>query len=134
MIFLRLLCLLAGVVILVVPPVMLSADGAVAPTLLLSMLLVSASFFYVGVAGHRVRRSPRLLRQSVALLVLPLLASAFTLWRSTDPAVLWLSGMLLGFTLVVGLVLAYPLLQGPSPRRLRARDTRRNRRLVLRTG
>ncbi|SFC64354.1 hypothetical protein [Massilia yuzhufengensis] len=132
MIFLRLLCLLAGVLVLVAPPAMLFPNGAMPATVLVAMLLASASFFYVGVAGQRVRRSPRLGRLCTLLLLLPFLASAVTLWRSDDPAVLWMSGMLLGFTLIIGLVLAYPLLQGPSARRLRAREGRHARMLVLR--
>jgi hypothetical protein len=132
MIFLRLACLLAGLLVLVAPPAMLFPSGAMPPFLLIALLLASASFFFIGVSGHRIRRSAKLGRLCAASLLVTLLASAATLWISADPALLWMSGMLLSFTLIVALVLAYPLLQGPSPRRLRAREGRQNRALVLR--
>lgn len=127
MIFLRLACLLAGILVLVAPPAMLFPAGA-APDLGRSivlpaaLLLAASSFFFIGMTGHRIGRSPQLGRLCALLLLAPLLAGMATLWRGADPATLWMSGALLGFTLIVFVVLAAMLLQGPSASRLRARE------------
>ena len=121
--YLRFACLLAGLMVLLAPPAMLYPTGvssnelAPAAGMLILLLLAAASFFFIALAGH-------LRRLSALFLCAPLLAGAAALWGSTTPTALWLSGLLLGFTLTVGAILASPLLQGPSPRRLRARETR----------
>lgn len=127
MIVLRIACLMAGILVLVVPGV-LFPNGAVASTMfgtagfLVGMLLAASSFFAIALLGHRVKRSPRLRRLCALLLAAPLLAAMASLWLSVEPVSLWMSGWLLGFTLIVYLVLVYPLLRGPSARRLRARE------------
>ncbi|UVW29432.1 hypothetical protein [Massilia sp. H6] len=134
MIFLRLACLLIGVMVLVAPPVVLFPAGALSPNLALTaaivmlLLLASAGFFFIAITGHRIRREPALRRLGAMLLGAPLLLGVVTLWLGTDPTTLWMSAMLLGLTLIVLLVLVYPLLTGPSAARLRARDGRRGRR------
>jgi hypothetical protein len=92
------------------------------------LLLAAASFFFIAIAGHRISRSPDLRRLGAMLLCAPFLAALVALWLAAAPAALWMSGLLLGFTLSVAAALAYPLLQGPSPRRQRARDVRHARR------
>ena len=52
-------------------------------------------------------------------------AGKVALSLATAPRTLWMSSMLLGFTMFIGLILAYPLLQEPSARRLRAREEAR---------
>ncbi len=132
MIFLRLACLLAGVAVLVAPPVVLFPNGALASDLpgalavLLVLLLAASGFFFVAISGHQFKRSPSLRRLCVMLLGAPFLVGVATLWLRTDPQALMMSGALVSFTLVIGLVLVYPMLQGPSARRLRA--GRRSRR------
>lgn len=134
MLLLRLACLLAGFLVLVAPPVVLyptgAASGELAPAagLLMAVLLAAASFFFIAIAGHHIRRSPELRRLAAMLQCAPFLVALVALWLAATPAALWMSGLLLGFTLVVAAVLAYPLLQGPSPRRQRARDVRHARR------
>ena len=131
MIFLRLACLLAGVMVLVAPPVVLFPAGALSSSLpstaaiLLLLLLASSGFFFIAISGHRIKRKASLRGLGALLLGAPLLAGAVSLWLGTEPAALWMSGMLLGFTLIVLLALVYPLLRGPSAARLRARDGRR---------
>ena len=62
MIFLRLACLMAGILVLVAPPVMLFPNGASAPevsssaALLAAMLLAASGFFFIGMAGNRIKR------------------------------------------------------------------------------
>ena len=134
MIFLRLACLLAGIMVLVAPPVVLFPSGtlssnlALTAAILLLLLLASAGFFSIAISGHQMRRKPSLRRLCAWLLGAPLLAGVVSLWIGTEPATLWMSGMLLGFTLIVMLTLIYPLLKGPSAARVRARDGRRGRR------
>lgn len=134
MIFLRLACLMAGVAVLVVPPAMLFPNGAVASSLLgalamgLMLMLAASAFFFITFSAHRIKRSHALRRLCLMLLAAPLLAGLATLWFGTDPNVLWMGGLLLSFTLVTGLALVYPILQGPSASRQRARDARPTRR------
>ena len=134
MIFLRLVCLLAGVMVLVVPAVVLFPSGTPSSNLPLTatievlLLLASAGFFFIALMGHQIRHKPSLRGLCAWLLGAPLLAGVVSLWIGTDPTTLWMSGMLLGFTLIVLLVLVYPLLTGPSAARMRARDGRRGRR------
>ncbi|CAN7568142.1 hypothetical protein [Massilia sp. LjRoot122] len=140
MIFLRFACLLAGMLALVVPPMLLFPSGAVtfAPSssaaLLAAQLLAASSFFFIAVAGHRIKRSPRLARLCALVLLAPFAAGAATLWRGVEPTALWLGGALLGFTLIVGLALVLVMLQGPSAGRLRARERRQQRLPALRHG
>lgn len=133
MIFLRLACLMAGILVLVAPPVVLFPNGASAPelsrsaALLAAMLLAASGFFFIGIAGHRIKRSPALGRTSALMLLVTFVAGAATLWGSAEPTALWLSGALLGFTLIVSLALTLQMLQEPSASRMRAREGRQSR-------
>ena len=133
MIFLRLACLMAGILVLVAPPVVLFPNGASAPglsrsaALLAAMLLAASGFFFIGMAGHRIKRSPALGRTSALMLLVTFVAGAATLWGSAEPTALWLSGALLGFTLIVSLALTLLMLQEPSAGRVRAREGRQSR-------
>ena len=137
MIFLRLACLMAGILVLVAPPVVLFPNGASAPelsrsaALLAAMLLAASGFFFIGMAGHRIKRSPALGRVSAAALLLTFVIGSTILWVSAEPTTLWLSGALLGFTLIVSLALTLLMLQGPSAGRLRAREGRQSRLSVV---
>ncbi|MEX5746584.1 hypothetical protein [Massilia sp. X63] len=138
MIFLRLACLAVGVLVLVAPPAALFPNGAAFPDLprsillLVALLAAASSFFFIGVSAHRIRRAPALGRLCALLLLAPFLLGAVTLWRSADPLVMWMSGALLCFTLLLSLVLAWLVLKGPSASRLRAREGQRARMLALR--
>lgn len=133
MILLRLLCIMAGIMVLIAPST-LFPTGAIAAGLpqalaiYVVLLLASSSFFFIGVAGHLLKKSPKLHRLCLMLLGTPLLAGAVALSLATAPKTLWMSSLLLGFTMFVGLILAYPLLQEPSARRLRAREEARTMR------
>ncbi|RZA36628.1 MAG: hypothetical protein EOP92_04380 [Lysobacteraceae bacterium] len=133
MIFLRLACLLAGILVLVTPPVVLFPNGAGAAelsrsaALLAILLLAASSFFFIGMAGHRIKRSPALHRLCAMALLAPFVAGAATLWGSAEPTALWLSGALLSFTLIVSLALLLLMVQEPSAGRVRAREGRQTR-------
>jgi hypothetical protein len=129
MIFLRLACLIAGILVLVAPPAVLDVPRS--PALLAALLLAAASFFIIGMTGHQIKRSPALGRLCAVLLLAPFLASAATLWRSAEPLAMWMSGALLCFTMLLSLVLGWLLLREPSARRVRAREKRQHRPPVL---
>ncbi len=137
MIFLRLACLIAGILVLVAPPAMLFPSGAAlsdlprSAALLAALLLAAASFFVIGMAGDQIKRSPTLGRMCALLLLVPFLAGAATLWRSAEPLAIWMSGALLLFTMLMSLVLAWMLLRAPSAGRLRAREKRQFRPAVV---
>lgn len=129
MIFLRLLCLMAGVVVLVAPPVMLFPTGASMPNVLKAaavlggLLLASSGFFLIGMVGHRMRRSPPLRTLAAVLLAVPLAASVAMFWRSGSPTMLSLCSMLLCFTAMLYLTFIYPVLRSPGHRPLRSEET-----------
>ena len=125
MIFLRLACLLAGILVLLAPAVLFpngAANMAKSAPMLLGLLLAAGSFFFIGMTGHRIKRSPLLGRLCACLLLAPLLFAAVNLWLSAEPPALWVSGALLSFTLIVSLALLGLVLQEPSARHMRARD------------
>jgi hypothetical protein len=138
--YLRFACLIAGFLVLLAPPAMLYPTGASSSELvpaagtLIALMLAAASFFLVALAGHRIRTARAPLRLCALLMCAPFLAAIVALWNATTPPALWLSGLLLGFTLIVATVLASPLLRGPSPRRLRARESHLRRHHPLQLG
>ena len=87
MLFLRLACLVAGILVLIAPPALLFPSGPVNPSGLLiasqlaAVLLPAAALLFVGMNLHRIRRSPALARMCAIALSIPLLASVITLWR-----------------------------------------------------
>lgn len=130
MMFLRLLCLAAGVLVLVVPPVLLFPIGAATPqarfalVFLVCMALASTGFFLISMAGHRMRRSPLLRSLAALLLAPPCLASLAMLWRGGAPALLWMCSLMLVVTLVLYLTLVYPVVRSQGHRPLRRPEPR----------
>jgi hypothetical protein len=127
MLFLRLACLAAGILVLIAPPAMLLPGGPVNPSpawtagVVAAVLLPAAAFLFIGMNVHRVRRSPALGRLCALALLAPLLAGLLTMWRSANPTTLWMSGLMLCFTLMLCALLAKKLLRTPSPNRIRYR-------------
>ena len=117
MMILRLLCLAAGVLVLVAPAVMLPI-GAVTPhagkaaAILVCLVLNACAFLFIGMGGHLLRRSPSLRSLAALLLTVPLTASAALLWRGAEPSILWVAGAVLGFTVMLYLTVVYPVLRG----------------------
>ena len=136
MMILRLLCLAAGVVILVAPAVMLptggmTPDAGKAAAILICLVLSACAFLFAGMAGHLLRRSPSLRALAALLLAVPLTASAALLWRGAVPSMLWVAGAVLGFTVMLYLTVVYPVLRGRIPS-LPRRGAMHARRLVSR--
>lgn len=130
MMFLRLLCLAAGVLVLVAPPMVLFPIGAAAPDgrfalmFLACMALASTGFLLIGMAGHRMRRSSLLRSLAALLLAPPCLASLAVLWRGGAPALLWMCSLMLVVTLVLYLTLVYPVVRSQGHRPLRRPEPR----------
>jgi hypothetical protein len=128
MIFVRLLCLLAGILILVAPPVMLYPNGAMTPDalkavgVLAALVLASSGFFLIGMAGHRMRRSPALRSLTGLLLTAPLLGSLGMMWRGGAPTMLWMCSLMLSLTVVLYATFVVPVVSAQGHRRMRERE------------
>jgi hypothetical protein len=129
MIALRLLSLLAGAVVLILPSVLLANASAGMPgttvaAALLGVALVSASFIYVALAGDRMRRSAGARMLGALLLAVPIVGSLVLMASRKDPMLLWGSGALLAFSLVLFLSFVFPAAER------RQRPMRQRERLV----
>lgn len=130
MMFLRFVCLAAGILVLVAPPMILFPVGAASPdarfaaAFLACMALASGAFFLIGMAGHRMRRVPMLRLLAALLLAPPSLASAAILWQGGAPALLWMCSLMLGLALVLYLTMVYRVVRAQGHRPLRRREPR----------
>ena len=129
MIALRLLALLAGAVVLVAPAVVLADASAGMPgttvaAALLGVALVSASFIYIAMAGDRMRRNPRARMLGALLLAVPIAGSLMLMASHKEPTLLWASGSLLVFSLVLFLGFVFPAVEH------RQRPMRRRERMI----
>jgi MFS family permease len=128
MITLRLFSLFVGGLVLVVPPMVLFDAGAggmpawIVAGGLLGVVLMACSFFYVGVAGNKMRRPGRARMLGGALLLLPVGASMLMLATYDDETVLWSSGLLLVFTIILILSCVFPRMLDPRQRPMRRRE------------
>ena len=120
MMILRLLCLAAGVLVLVAPAVVLPAgamlpDAGKAAITLACLVLTACAFLFTGMAGHLLRRSHALRSLTALLLAVPFVASIALLWRGAAPSMVWVAGAVLGFTVTLYLTVVYPVLRGRVP-------------------
>jgi uncharacterized membrane protein YdcZ (DUF606 family) len=128
MIFLRLLALLAGSLVLLVPPIVAaqSAHSAmpawVAVGGLAGVSLVALSFLYIAALGDRMRRSAGLRILGGLLLMVPAAGGITMLATRTDPELLWCSGVLLAFTVVMFLSFVLQVLPERRQRPMRRRE------------
>lgn len=128
MIVLRILSLLAGALVLILPTLVLSdasdvgVSGMTAVAALLGMAGMFAIFIYIGVAGDRLRRSGRARALGAVLMAVPIMGCLGLLVSHQDEDVLWCSGVLLMFSLMIFLSFVLPVLehrQRPMRRRER---------------
>ncbi|HEX8787735.1 MAG TPA: hypothetical protein VF793_16240 [Telluria sp.] len=114
MIALRMLSLLAGLLVLILPATLLADDGVpslsvtTAIAAMAGMALVSASFVYIGMAGDRMRRNGRARALGGALLAVPIVGSLGLLASHKEANLLCASGALLSFSLVLFLSFIFP--------------------------
>jgi hypothetical protein len=134
MIQLRLLSILGGFLVLLAPTLLLwqgggkplSLDGTSVIGAMFALVVVAASFFYIGVYAREMRRSARLRVLGGVLLVAPFAASIAVLWRSSDDLELWASGLLFCFTAVLFLAFVFPASQSRKHRPMRSRESLAN--------
>lgn len=128
MIFLRLLALLAGGLVLIVPPMLLAGSshpglpGWVAVGGLAGLALVALSYLYIAVLGDRMRRSSHARMLGGLLLLIPAVGGITMLATRTDPALLWGSGLLVSFTMLLFLSFVYPAAPDRRQRPMRRRE------------
>ncbi|MFC0251380.1 hypothetical protein [Massilia consociata] len=118
--YLRLLSLLAGVMALIHPPLLLRSVAHAIPdiaepfVMLAGMLLAAGGYFVIGLAGHRMRRSPALRSLASLLMKMPFAASATVVWHGGHPMLLRVCGFLMVLTLVLYMSFVYPLMHTPK--------------------
>jgi hypothetical protein len=128
MIVLRLLALAAGGLVLIVPPLL--AAGTRRPDLpvwvavggLAGLALIALSFLYVAALGDRMRRSAQARTLGGLLLMIPAAASIAMLATRSDIPLLWGSGVLLSFTVLLFLSFVYPAAPDRRQRPMRQRE------------
>jgi hypothetical protein len=128
MIFLRLLALLAGGLVLILPPIV--AAGNSHPSLpawvavggLAGLALVALSFLYIAALGGRMRRSKHTRMLGGLLLLIPAAGGITVLATRTDPALLWSSGLLVTFTMLLFISFVYPASGDRRQRPMRRRE------------
>jgi hypothetical protein len=132
MILLRLLSILAGGLILIVPPLFLFGgtsgpeyfDGKTVVAALAGLTLVAFTFFFIGFAGDRMRKSAPLRTLGGLLLAVPFAGSAAMLLRAAQVELLWLSGLLLCVTVVLFVAFVFPASGSRKHRPMRRREPR----------
>lgn len=129
MIFLRMLALVASGLVFILPPIVV-ADGSshadlpgwVAVGGLAGLTLISFSFLYIGALGDRMRRSGHTRTLGGLLLTIPAAAGLTTLATRTDESVLWASGALVSFTVLLFISFVYPAAGDRRQRPMRRRE------------
>lgn len=132
MILLRFLSLLAGALLLVLPPLLIFGsaakpefyDARTVAGMLAALALLATSFFFIGLAGDRMRKSSALRTIGALLLALPFLAGLALLVRA-DGVALMVGGALLvtlATTLFAGFV--FPAGGSGKHRPMRRREAR----------
>jgi hypothetical protein len=128
MIFLRLLALLAGGLVLILPPMVMEENaragmpGWIAVGGLAGLALVALSFLYVAALGDRMRRSSHARAAGGLLLLIPAAAGITTLATRTDTELLWGSGILVSFTVLLFISFVFPALPDRRQRPMRRRE------------
>jgi hypothetical protein len=130
MIFLRLIALFAAALVLIVPPIAASATlrggmpGSMAAAGMAGMALVASSFLYLALMGDRMRRPGPARTIGALLLLLPAAAGAAMLATRTDIALLWGSGVLLSFTVMLFVSFVFPATSDHRHRPMRQHERR----------
>ena len=128
MIFMRLLALLAGSLVLILPPIVAAGNahpgmpGWIAVGGLAGLALVALSFLYIAALGDRMRRSTHVRAVGGLLLLIPAAAAVTMLATRTDEALLWASGTLLSFTVLMFISFVFPASPDRRQRPMRQRE------------
>ena len=130
MILLRLLAILLGGLLLLVPPLFLSAEGpmhveqdVLTVTVGCSLVaLLAASFFYIGVFGHKMKKSKRLRIIGGVLLVFPMVAAVALVTEMAETQFVYLSAAMFCLAAVLFVNFVYPGERSRKQRPMRKRD------------
>jgi hypothetical protein len=128
MIFLRFLAFLAGAMILVAPPLVMSDMGTRGmsgwPVLiaLFGLGLVAGSYFFIALMGPRMRRSWFLRMVGGVLLAVPAAAGLMMLITRREPTILYASGMLMGSAVLLFITFVFPATPDRRQRPMRQRE------------
>ncbi len=128
MIFLRLLALVAGTLVLILPPMVVaqSANASMPAWIaiggLAGLALVALSYLYVAVFADRMRRSGHYRMLGGLLLLIPIAVGVTTLATRTDADLLIGSAILLAFTVLLFITFVYPAASGRRQRPMRRRE------------
>jgi hypothetical protein len=128
MIFLRMLALLAGSLVLILPPLVMAqtSQPELPPLLafggLAGLGLVAMSFLYIAALGDRMRRPGNVRTVGALLLLVPAAAGIAMLATRNDPALLWGAGILLSFTVLLYLSFVFQGTQDRRQRPMRLRE------------
>ena len=124
----RLLALLAGSLVLIVPPIVMAdhsrhdMPGWMATGGPAILALAALSFLYIAAFGSRMRRSPDARMLGGLLLAIPAMTGIAALASCTDPALLWCSGVLVSFAVLLFLSFVFPAAADRRQRPLRERE------------
>ena len=128
MIVLRLLAIAAGGLVLIVPPLLAAGTSRAAmPTWiaiggLAGLALIALSFLYVAAFGDRMRRSAHVRALGGLLLLIPAAAGIIVLATRTNAELLWASGILVSFTVLLFISFVYPAAPDRRQRPMRQRE------------
>lgn len=130
MILLRLLAVLLGGLLLLAPPLYLSADGPMrnppdATTVALGCALVAllaGAFFYIAVYGHRMKRSKNLRIVGGALLAAPLITGVVMISATAALQSVYLSIAMFCLAAILFVSFVYPGERNRKHRPMRKRD------------
>jgi peptidoglycan/LPS O-acetylase OafA/YrhL len=129
MILLRCLSILIGGIVLFAAPFLLlpdspqsASDSRAVLAGCASILLCASGFFFVGIAGHRMKRSRRLRSVAAALLSFPFIAGAWVMLSGEQPELLWAVGPLLFLAAALFIAFVYPAARHRSYRPMRPRE------------
>ncbi|WP_332848531.1 hypothetical protein [Massilia sp. S19_KUP03_FR1] len=130
MFFLRLLAILIGGVILIAAPLYLRTQGTLRgedmETVVMGCTLlavIAASFFFVGLAGHRMRKSTILRTIGGLLLAVPLITGVAMVAETSYEQAVYLCVTMFCMAAVLFVSFVYPGSQVRKHRPMRPRDT-----------
>jgi hypothetical protein len=127
MIVLRLLCVFAAGIVMILSPVVIDPNGHGLPTwkallALAGIILTAFSFLYLAIVAPRLRRDWNKRLRAAGLLAIPIVVASAMLATQQDPMTLSCSGLLLGATILLLLGVLFPQALGKPERRRRVQS------------
>ena len=130
MFFLRLLAIFNGAVVLVAAPLYLRSQGTLRGEELTTVVLgctllaaIVASFFFIGLAGHRMRKSLLLRVIGGVLLAVPLITAVVAVFETSYAQAVYLCVLMFCMAAMLFVSFVYPGSKVRKHRPMRPRDT-----------